>query len=308
MSPPMFLKNDYSIFSRFTVEGRPTSPEQEPRAYGNVVTPGYFSVMGIPIVRGRDFDDRDRQKAPPVALINETVARREWPNDNPIGKKIAFRFGPAGLREIVGVVGDVKQDGLDKAARPEVYLPHAQLSQGAMTYFVRTTTDPAGTVQAVKEQVWAIDKLQTFSRIATMDNLVETSFAGRRFSLILLGTFAAISLLLAVAGLYSVISFVTAQRTSEIGVRMAIGASGVDIVRLVIRQALSLVTIGVAVGLGGALMMTRLLEGLLFGTTPTDPVTFVFVCVLLFTVAAIAAGVPARRAMRVDPIVALRYE
>jgi putative ABC transport system permease protein len=307
-SPPMFLKSDYAISSTFTIEGRPTSPAAAPRAYGNVVTPSYFSVMGVPILAGRDFNDRDRRNMTPVVLINETVARREWPNENPIGKRITVRVGPPVAREIVGVVGDLKQDGLDKSPRPEVYAPYAQLSGGAMTYMVRTAADPAGTMQAVKEQIWQVDKLQTFHRTATMEDLVETSFAGRRFSLVLLGAFAAISLLLAIAGLYSVISFVTAQRTSEIGVRMAIGASGGDILRLVVRQALSLVGAGVALGIGAALLMTRLLEGLLFGTTATDPATFALVCVLLFVVAIIATSVPARRAMKVDPIVALRYE
>ena len=307
-SPPMFLKNDYAISTVFEVEGRPTSPAESPRAYANVVTPGYFSVMGAPLLRGRDFNDRDRSNTTPVVLINETVARREWPNENPIGKKITTRFGPAGAKEIVGVVGDMRQDGLDKSPRPEFYLPHAQLPQGAMTYVVRTAADPASTMQGVKEQIWQVDKLQTFSRTETMEDLVETSFAGRRFSLVLLGGFAAISLLLAIAGLYSVISFVTAQRTSEIGVRMAIGASRADILRLVIRHALSLVSAGVVLGIGAALLMTRLLEGLLFGTAATDPVTFVFVCVVLFAVASVACGVPARRAMKVNPIVALRYE
>jgi putative ABC transport system permease protein len=307
-SPPMFLKSDYAILSSFTIEGRPTTPSEAPSAYGNVVTPNYFAVMGVPILRGRDFNDRDRRNTAPVAIINETVARREWPNENPIGRKISTRFGPVGAKEVVGVVGDIKQDGLDKSPRPEVYLPHAQLPQGAMTYVVRTAADPAGTMQAVKEQVWSVDKLQSFHRTATMDELVETSFAGRRFSLVLLGGFAVISLLLAITGLYSVISFVTAQRTSEIGVRMAIGASGIDILRLVIRQAFVLVGAGVALGIGAALLMTRLLEGLLFGTAATDPATFALVCLVLFAVALVACGVPARRAMKVDPIVALRYE
>jgi putative ABC transport system permease protein len=177
-----------------------------------------------------------------------------------------------------------------------------------MTYVVRTAAAPASTIQGVKEQIWQVDKLQTFSRTATMEDLVETSFAGRRFSLVLLGGFAAISLLLAIAGLYSVISFVTAQRTNEIGVRMAIGASRTDILRLVIRHALSLVSAGVVLGIGAALSMTRLLEGLLFGTAATDPITFSGVCVVLFAVALVACGVPARRAMKVNPIVALRYE
>jgi predicted permease len=306
-SPPMFLKSDYAIFGAFTVEGRATSPGEAPRAYSNVVTPTYFSVMGIPLLRGRDFTSLDRAKTTPVAIVNETVARREWPNENPVGKRITMRGSSAAL-EIVGVVGSVKQDGLDKAPRPEVYRPHTQAPQGAMTYVVRAESNPTATMDAVKAQIWAVDKLQTFHRAAIMEDLVETSFAGRRFSLILLAAFAVISLVLAIAGLYSVISFVTAQRTSEIGVRMAIGASGIDILRLVTRQALSLVAAGVAIGIGVALLMTRLLEGLLFGTTATDPATFSLVCAVLFAVGLIACGVPARRAMKVDPIVALRYE
>jgi putative ABC transport system permease protein len=306
-SPPMFLKSDYAIFGAFTVEGRATSPDEAPRAYLNVVTPNYFGVMGTPLLRGRDFTSLDRGKTSPVVIINETVARREWPNENPVGKRITIRGSSAAL-EIVGVVGSVKQDGLDKAPRPEVYRPHTQVAQGAMTYVVRAESNPTATMDAVKAQVWAVDKLQTFRRVATMEDLVETSFAGRRFSLMLLAALAVLSFVLAIAGLYSVISFVTAQRTSEIGVRVAIGASRLDILQLVTRQALSLVAIGVALGVSAALVMTRLLEGFLFGTTPTDPVTFLFVCVALFVSAAVASAVPALRAMRIDPIVALRYE
>jgi putative ABC transport system permease protein len=306
-SPPMFLKSDYAIFTAFTVEGRPSSPGDAPRAYSNIVTPAYFSVMGIPLLRGRDFTSLDRAKTTPIAIVNETVARREWPNENPVGRRITLRDSKTPL-EIVGVVGDMKQDGLDQPPRPEVYRPHTQAPQGAMTYVVRAESSPTAAIEAVKAKIWTVDKLQTFHRTAIMEDLVETSFAGRRFSLMLLGAFAAISLVLAIAGLYSVISFVTAQRTSEIGVRVAIGASRFDILRLVSRQALSLVAIGVALGVSVALLMTRLLEGFLFGITARDPATFVVVCAALFASAAVASVVPALRAMRVDPIVALRYE
>jgi putative ABC transport system permease protein len=307
-SPPMFLKSDYAIFTRFTIEGIPFATGAEPRAYGNVVTPGYFRVMGIPVRAGHDFDDRDRSNTTPVALVNETVARREWSNESPIGKRIIPAIGQRVPHEIVGVVGDVRQDGLDQPARPEFYIPHAQLAQAAMTYVVRASAEPAMMMEAIKAEIWAVDKLQTFYRTETMEELIKTSFAGRRFSLILLATFATISLLLAVAGLYSVISFVAAQRTNEIGVRMAIGASGLDILRLVMRQAFVLVAAGIVVGIAAAFFMTRLLRGLLFGTSPTDPMTFGLVCVLLFLVAVIASAVPARRAARLDPLVALRYE
>ena len=271
------------------------------------MTPGYFSVMGVRLLRGRDFTSQDRQNTTRVAIINETLARREWPSENPIGRRITMRGSKTAL-EIVGVVGSMKQDGLDNDPRPEVYAPHAQAPQGAMTYVVRTASNAASVLDAVKAQVWAVDKLQTFHRTAVMEDLVETSFAGRRFSLILLGAFAVISLVLALAGLYSVISFVTAQRTSEIGVRMAVGASRGDILRLVTRQALVLVAVGVALGIGVALMVTRVLEGFLFGTTATDPVTFALVCVSLFVSAALASAVPAHRAMNVDPVIALRCE
>jgi putative ABC transport system permease protein len=173
---------------------------------------------------------------------------------------------------------------------------------------VRTTSNPAPMLDAVKAQVWAVDKLQAFHRTVVMEELIETSFAGRRFSLILLGAFAAISLMLAIAGLYSVISFITAQRTSEIGMRVAIGASRIDILSLVGRQALSLVAIGIGLGLLIALSMTRLLAGLLFGTTATDPATLAAVCLSLFLAALASSAIPAFRAMKVDPIVALRSE
>jgi putative ABC transport system permease protein len=244
-----------------------------------------------------------------VVLVNRTAARNFWPDADPIGAKVRFRFTGTSLdAEVVGIVGDVRHEALDKPARPELFMPHPQIGFGSMTFVVRTLPGSPTTVQTLKEQVWALDPQQAFYRVATLDELVSRTLVGRRFSLVLLGGFAAAALLLAAAGLYGVISSSTNQRTREFGVRMALGASRAEIVRLVVGEGLKLAAAGLALGVLGAVVMTRLMGALLFGVTPTDPLTFAVVAITILTIAVVSCYLPARRAVTVDPIRALRVE
>jgi putative ABC transport system permease protein len=294
----------------FTVEGRPVpAPGQEPTAYLTVATADYFNALDIPLRRGRFFTRFDRRDSAPVALVNETMARRYWPGEDPVGRKItASLFGQLINCEIVGVVGDVRHTGLDSEPRPELFRPHLQSAYGSMTYVVRTVGDPLQLLPAVKREVWAVNKNLPFTSTATVAELVSRTLAARRFTLVLLGSFAALALALAAVGLYGLMSFTTRQRTHEIGVRMALGARGRDITRLVVSEGLLLALAGVAVGAAGAWALTRFLGGLLFGVSATDPLVFAALSLLLLAVALVACFVPAWRATRVDPMAALRYE
>ena len=305
-----FHTNPIEIKSELVIEGRPIpAPGQEPIAYATVATYDYFRTMGIPLRRGRLFTRFDNKDAAPVALIGETMSKRFWPDEDPVGKKITVRFlGQQVTREIVGVIGDVRHTGLDSDPRPELFLPHLQEPYGSMTYIVRTSVDPQTLLPAVKREVWSVSKTQPFSSIATMEQLISRSLGERRFSLLFLTTFAAIALALAGVGIYGLINFNTSQRTHEIGVRMALGAGRRDIFKLVVGQGLALTLIGVALGLAAAFALTRYLSSLLFNVSAADPITFVAVSLLLVGVALLACYIPARRAMKVDPMIALRYE
>jgi putative ABC transport system permease protein len=242
-------------------------------------------------------------------VIGETMARRFWPDEDPVGKKIRLGFlGQPVVREIVGVVGDTRHTGLDSDPRTEIFLPHAQEPYGSMTYVVRTANDPTTMLQAIKGEVWAVNKNLPFASIYTVDDLVSRSLGERRFNLLLLGAFAVIALTLASVGIYGLISFSISRRTHEIGVRMALGAARRDIMKLVLREGLMLTAVGVALGFAASIALTRLLASLLYGVSATDPLTFIAIPVILAGVALVACFVPARRATRVDPMVALRYE
>jgi putative ABC transport system permease protein len=273
------------------------------------VTPDYPAALGVPLLSGRALTGFDKADSTPVVLINQTLARRHWPQEDPVGKKIAFdSFGQTVNCEIVGVVGDVRPRGLDSEPRPEIYLPYAQAPFGSVTWLVRTTVAPLSLLPAVKEKIREVNPTQTFASIATMEQLLDRTTGAHRFNLFLLGSFAALALLLAGVGLYGLISYTTAQRTHEIGIRMALGARGGDVLRLVIGQGMKLALAGVALGLMVALGLTRLMTSLLFGVSPTDPLTLAGVSLLLMSVALLACWIPARRAAKVDPINALRCE
>jgi putative ABC transport system permease protein len=305
-----FLEHSIDSQANFSIPDQPsTTQEEELKAYSTVTTGEYFTTMSIPLLRGRLFTQFDNKDTAPVILINDSMARRFWPNDDPIGRKIVVgSFGKPMAREIIGVVGDSRHTGLDSNPRPEFFVPLLQNPFGSMTFVVKTSSDPIKLLPTLKSEIWSVNKDIPFYSIATMDQLISDSLGVRRFNLLLLGSFATIALVLAGVGIYGLISYSTGQRTHEIGVRMALGAQARDIVKMIIKDGASLVLAGIAFGMAGAFVMTRFLKGFLFGITATDPITFAAISLLLAAVALMATYIPARRATRVDPMVALRYE
>jgi putative ABC transport system permease protein len=294
----------------YLVEGAAEPPPgKENDGRYRVCTPDYFQTMEIPIIKGRGFTEQDKAGAPPVVIVNETLARKHWPGGDAIGKRIRFygQLEKAPWMEIVGVVQDVKHE-LNLPVTPEYYLPHAQDSWNSMVLVARTTVEPGSLAPQIRQQVWAIDKDQPVFGVYTMREVRALSLALYSFSSVMLSIFAGVALLLAAIGIYGVMFYVVTQRTQEIGIRMALGARAIDVLKLVIRNGMSLAVIGVVVGLAGAFALTRLLASLLVGVTPTDVGTFSFVTLGLLLVALLACYIPARRATKVDPLVALRYE
>ncbi|HWN99789.1 MAG TPA: FtsX-like permease family protein, partial [Blastocatellia bacterium] len=294
-----------------TVEGFPVlSVGEAPGINHCVISPDYFSAMGIAILKGRDFNERDGPEAPKVTIIDERLAREYWPDEDPIGKRI--RFGPPEDNEpwhtIVGVVREVKHQRLDASTRKSVYLPFAQIPIGRSSLAIRTPGPPENLIAAVRAQVKELDPDQPVAHIMPMTEVVATSVWQPRLYTALFGVFAGVALILASVGIYGVMSYSVTQRTREIGLRMALGAQRQDVLMLVVGQGILLAAIGVGVGLAAAAALTRLMSSLLFGVTATDPVTFGVVSVLLAGVALGACLVPALRAAKVDPMVALRYE
>ncbi len=263
--------------------------------------------MRIPLRAGRLISNQDLENAPPVLVINETMARQYWPDEDVLRKRIALS-GEKVWREIVGIVGDVKHDALERETRPEMYFPHAQQPQSFMTVVVRTAMAPEMLARAARHQVAEIDKDQPIAALRTVEELLSLSVAQPRLYSALLGMFSTVALVLAAVGIYGVMSFAVGQRTREIGVRIALGAPARTVREMVLRQGLGLALAGVAFGIAGAFALTRVLGRLLYGVSATDPVTFLSAALLLITVAAVASYVPARRATRVDPMVALRSE
>ncbi len=304
-----FIEANIGIRSPLLVEGRPApSPGEEPTTYLTVASRGYFETLRIPLRSGRLFED-DRRGSTMVAVINETVARRHWRKEDPLGKKIALRWrGRPLTAEVVGVVAPVRHDRLDRPPEDEVFLSFDQLPYGSMTYVVRTTSDPAPLMGAVKDRIWSVDPRQAFYRTATLPELLAKSLAPRRFVLLLLATFAGTALILSAIGLYGLLSFVASQRTREIGVRLALGAGSRDILRMVLGEGMGLILCGIGLGLAAALALARPLRALLFGVSPADPATVAGVSLLLGLVSLLACYLPARRAMHVDPAVSLRTE
>ena len=294
----------------YLVEGEPEpAPGDEHGGRYRVATPDYFRTMGISIVRGRGFTDQDRAGAPPVVIVNEAFVRKHWPGADPIGKRIRF-YGPlerAPWMQVVGVIADVKHE-LNLAVTPEYYLPHAQNPWNAMVLVAKTSVEPGSLAGALRQQVWAIDKDQPVFDVKTMQEVRSTSVAVYSFSSVMLGIFAFVALLLASIGIYGVMAFAVTQRTQEIGIRIALGARSVDVLKLVVKHGMKLVLLGMVIGLAGSWAVTRFIEKLLVGVEATDLLTFSVVSVCLLVAAFVACYLPARRATKVDPLVALRYE
>jgi putative ABC transport system permease protein len=296
--------------TKFSVVGRPAPPPgQEPVIDARVCDAGYFQTMGIPLIKGRTFNEREQTVAAHVVVVNETLARDIFPGEDPIGQRIVINMmSDPKPSEIIGVVGDVKHASLDGDVRPMSYWPPAESAYPFMTLVARTDGDPLNYVAAVRRDVQALDNDQPIASVYTMEQLISESVARARFSTTLLAIFAAVALILAAVGIYGVMSYSVTQRTHEIGLRMALGADRRAVMAMVIRQGMRLALIGVAAGLAIALALTRLLATLLFGVSATDPTTFIVIALILIGVALVACFVPARRATRVDPMVALRYE
>jgi putative ABC transport system permease protein len=294
------------------VEGRADPPpDQRPDVILRVVSPGYFSTMGIALVKGRDFSERDNADATKVVVVSEKTARHFWPGEDPIGKRLkpGSTTSESPWREVIGVVKDVRQNDFVAEPKMEMYMAYPQLSSFAPNALVvRTNVAPLSLATSVRNAVWAVDKDQPVSDIRTMEGIVSESVARQRFSMLLLGIFASLALILAAVGIYGVMSYSIAQRTREIGIRMALGAQRSDVLKLAVGQGLRLVLIGVAIGLGAAFILTRVMASLLFGVSATDPTTFATISLVLISVALLASYIPALRATRVDPMVALRYQ
>jgi len=299
--------------SDITVEGMALpKPGSYPHPDIHRVSPGYVNTLGIPLQRGREFTEADTESAPLVAMINTTLARQFFAHQDPIGKRLMFghpsaKNAPKWIT-IVGVAGDTRLYGLSNPARLEVYVPLRQDASSDMTLVVKSGIDPAALTSAIRNAVASIDKEQPIFGIATMQQLVQDSVSGRRITLILLGVFGALALLLGAIGIYGLIAYSVAQRTHEIGIRMALGARHGDVVRMILAQGTRIAGAGVAIGILASLGLTRLLTNLLFSVSPADPVTFAAVAIVLVLVALLASYVPARRTLRIDPMIALRHE
>jgi putative ABC transport system permease protein len=291
------------------VIGRPVPKGEEPVADVRIVSGDYFRAMGVPLVKGRLFDERERREKVGAAVINETMARQLWPNEDPIGRRFVMSWDrPPVTDEVIGVVGDVLHEGLDARIRPMVYLTHPRTVYRALTVVVRAAGDPAALTSTVVDQVRQMEPDQPVANIRTMDEVAARSVGQRRVIMLLLGVFAGAALLLAAVGLYGMLAYVVVQRTREIGVRLALGASRGVVLRQVVGGALRLTATGLVVGLAGALALTRVMTTLLFQTTPTDALTLGAVAGGVILIALIASALPALQAARVDPVIALRAE
>jgi predicted permease len=303
---PMNSGRNYSPFS---IQGRAAESERSPVADIAVVDTEYFRTMEVPLITGRDFTVFDTNKTQTVGVIDQTLAQRYWPGENPLGQQIKFGFG-AGLQglTIVGVVGDIKSDGFDAPSVPHIYVPLGQFAPVNAVVFLRSKGNVEHLGEAVRQEVAKVDSNVPVHSISSMDQIIARSVADRRFALELLGVFAAVALLLAAIGIYGVMAYSFSQRTHEVGIRIALGAQRLDILRMALGEGMRLVVIGLASGLVGAAIVTRFFRSMLFDVVPADPITFLSVSAMLAGVALFACYIPARRAIHVDPLVALRHE
>jgi putative ABC transport system permease protein len=296
----------------FGIEGRTEPAGEEPRADMRWINPDYFSTMKIPLLAGRDFAAQDSLKSTPVVLINQSLAKTYFPGEDPIGKRLELPFGEGGSTkyQIVGIVRDVKhRTELGQEYSPELYISYAQLPfLGQMSLVVRTQADPGSLAKAIQNEVAALDPEIVLSDVKTMEQYLGNAVAQPRFSALLFGLFALIALLLAAIGLYSVMAYMVTQRTQEIGIRMALGAQAGNVLGLILKRGMTLALVGIAIGLGASFALTRLMASLLYGVSPTDAATFAVITLLLTGVVLLACYLPARRATKVDPMVALRNE
>ena len=300
----------FGIIAFTEIEGNPPPDRDKDAPIGiGGVSHDYFRTLKIPLLSGRVYDDSDKADGAKVAIVNQAFARRYFPNGDALGKRVGFGCEKELCRTIVGVVGDVKQESITAGVTPEMYLPFTQMPTNGMTLFLRTNGgNPAELTRALRSEVLAIDKNQPIFNVKTLDQRVIETIAASRSLMFLFSGFALLAMVLAVVGVYGIISYSVSQRTREIGIRMALGARAADVLRMVLRNGMTLVLAGIVIGVGGALALTRFLATLLFGVTPTDTLTFVVVSVVLISVALIACLLPARRATKVDPLDALRYE
>lgn len=294
--------------TNFFVEGEPdTPPEQRVTTDYTLIAAEYFRALGVPLLKGRNFSDHDNKDTAGVMIVNEAMAQRHWPNGEALGKRVRVGFEKT-AREVIGVVGNVKQTGLTAEAQPAVYLPHLQRPTGSMTIVIRTTGDPMSLAPIVRSQVHAVDQAIPVSNIRTMEEIFSASVEQQRFSTLLVALFGGLAVALAAVGIYGVMGYSVSQRKHEIAVRMALGAKASQVLILVLKDGLLLAAIGIGIGLMGAFALTRLMRSLLFEVKPTDAQTFAVVSAGLILVALLACLVPALRATKVDPLVALRYE
>jgi putative ABC transport system permease protein len=300
---------DNSDTMGISIEGRPDPPPKQPQIVNyNIVGPGYLRTLGIPLLQGRDFSGGDTGATPTVALINQAMARKFWPNENPIGARISTN--KKNWASIEGVVGDVRQLGLRSEPQPEVYLSYLQdpFAWPYLSLLVQTSLDPMKQVSSIQAVIWSVDKDLPIASVSSMEEIRSGSIAQPRMTALLLAIFASLALVLATVGIYGVMAYSVTQRTHEMGLRMALGARITDVLKLVVGHGMILTGCGVVLGLIGAFALTRVLTKFLWGVRPTDPATFIAVSLLLAGVAVLASYLPAQRASKVDPMVALRYE
>ncbi|MEW6207336.1 MAG: ABC transporter permease, partial [Acidobacteriota bacterium] len=303
LTPPVGL----SRFG-FSIEGQELAEGQSDRAYVRWVSPNYFKAVGIPLIAGRDFTERDNADSAGVVIIDAALARRFFQNENPVGRRLRISYTAKVSREIIGVVGEARQTSLDLSADPHIYVPFFQERMASMYLVARTASAPESLISAVRREVAAIDREQPIHQAQTMEGRISDMTAPRRFNMLLLGVFALTALLLAVVGIYGVVAYSVSQREREIGIRSAMGAQSADVIKLIAGRGTMLALAGVGAGLAISLALTRLMAGLLYEVSPTDPVTFAIISIILALAATLAAYLPARRAAKIDPMTALRCE